>query len=205
MYLEILSKQQQELLNFISVFRRNYYLVGGTAIALYIGHRQSIDFDLFTSNKINKSLINKIVLKQKYKKQLIFSDDEQIHFLLNDIKVTFFYYPYTVMHNEMLKNVISLPSLLTLSAMKAFALGRRAKWKDYVELYYIIKNHYSINNISVEAKKIFGDLYSEKLFRGQLAFHDDIDYTEPVEYINSFYAEEQDIKHFLIEKALDNN
>jgi len=60
MHLDILSKQQQELLNFVSVFKRNYYLVGGTAIALHIGHRRSIDFDLFTSKKINKSLINNI-------------------------------------------------------------------------------------------------------------------------------------------------
>ena len=51
MYPEILSTQQRELLPFISHFKRNFYLVGGTAIALHLGHRRSIDFDLFTEKK----------------------------------------------------------------------------------------------------------------------------------------------------------
>jgi len=203
MHPEILTNNQQELLKFISIFKKNYYLVGGTAIALYIGHRRSTDFDLFTFKTINKSFINKLIQKQKYKKQIIFIDNDQMHFLLNDIKITFFNYPYPVLHNVMFKNIISLPSLLTLSAMKAFALGRRAKWKDYVDLYFIIKEYYSINDISMEAKKIFGELYSEKLFRGQLAFHDDIDYSEPVEYLYDFNISEQDIKSFLIQKSLE--
>ena len=47
MHLEILNKEQKELLPILSQFKREYYLVGGTAIALHIGHRESIDFDLF--------------------------------------------------------------------------------------------------------------------------------------------------------------
>ena len=47
MHKDILSENQLELLSLVKQFRREYYLVGGTAIALYIGHRRSIDFDLF--------------------------------------------------------------------------------------------------------------------------------------------------------------
>jgi hypothetical protein len=50
MHEEILTKNQLELLSLIRVFNRSFYLVGGTAIALYLGHRQSIDFDLFNLN-----------------------------------------------------------------------------------------------------------------------------------------------------------
>jgi len=39
--------------------------------------------------------------------------------------------------------------------MKAFALGRRSKWKDYVDLYFIIKDHYPIQEISRVANNIF--------------------------------------------------
>jgi len=203
MHIEILSPQQNELLPFISYFKRNYFLVGGTAIALHIGHRRSIDFDLFTYNTLNGSLISKKVIEQPFQKQIIFTDTDQLHFLINGVKTTFFYFPYNIIHNEMLKKIISLPSLLTLSAMKAFALGRRAKWKDYIDLYFIIKDYYKISEISLEAKLIFGELFSEKLFCEQLAFHDDIDYTEPVEFINGFSVNETDIKCFLIEKSLD--
>lgn len=86
--------------------------------------------------------------------------------------------------------------------MKAFALGRRAKWKDYVDLYFIIRDQYTIEEISLEAKIIFGQLFSEKMFREQLSFHKDIDYSEPVEYLVQPVPDEE-IKNFLIDKATD--
>jgi hypothetical protein len=203
MRLEILTTQQRELLPFIASFRRSFYLVGGTAIALHIGHRRSIDFDLFTLKKLNRSRIKQKVFELPYHKQTIFDDIDQVHFLINEVKTTFFYYPYPVEHSEMLSRVISMPSLLSLSAMKAFALGRRAKWKDYIDLYFILKEYFSIKDISTEAGRIFGQLFSEKLFREQLAFHKDIDYSEPVEYMSGFNVAEQDVKDFLITKSLE--
>ena len=62
MYENILSANQKALLPFIESFAREYYLVGGTAIALQIGHRESIDFDMFKQGIVHKS---KIVAKLK--------------------------------------------------------------------------------------------------------------------------------------------
>ena len=59
MHKEILSKQQVELLPLIQQFRREFYLVDGTAIALHIGHRRSIDFDLFKPSQLVMSRIIK--------------------------------------------------------------------------------------------------------------------------------------------------
>ena len=53
MHSEILNDRQRELLPLMAQFHREYYLVGGTAIALYLGHRRSIDFDLFKPGSIN--------------------------------------------------------------------------------------------------------------------------------------------------------
>jgi hypothetical protein len=86
--------------------------------------------------------------------------------------------------------------------MKTFALGRRSKWKDYVDLYFILKDHFSINKISERASLIYGQLFSEKLFRAQLSYFDDIDYSEQVEFIGTIIPESI-IKEFLIEKAID--
>jgi len=202
MHLEILSNQQRDLLPFISHFKRNFYLVGGTAIALHVGHRRSIDFDLFTAKRLYKSRIKKMVFELPYNKKALFDDVDQAHYYINEVKTTFFIYPYPVEHNEVLDNIISMPSLISLSAMKAFALGRRAKWKDYVDLYFILKDYYSVREISMEAERIFGLLFSEKQFRLQLAFHKDIDYSEPVEYMPGFEVAEKVIKDFLIDKAL---
>ena len=69
MHLEILNDKQKEVLPYLENFRRSYYLVGGTAIGFYLGHRKSIDFDLFTPGKINKVLLksklNKITFQKK--------------------------------------------------------------------------------------------------------------------------------------------
>ena len=202
MHLEILSDQQRELLPFVAQFKRSFYLVGGTAIALQIGHRRSIDFDLFTAKKINKSRIRKKVFELPYSKKTLFDDVDQAHFYINGVKMTFFQYPYPVEHPEMLNNNISMPSLLSLAAMKAFALGRRANWKDYVDLYFIQKKYFAVKDISMVAERIFGQLFSEKLFRAQLAFHKDIDYSEPVDYMPGFQVDDQAIKDFLIDKSL---
>jgi hypothetical protein len=202
MHLKILSAEQHELLPFISQFKRSFYLVGGTAIALHIGHRHSIDFDLFTIKKLNKSRIKQKVYELPYTKKMFLEDIDQIHFSINGVKTTFFLYPYPVEHLDIVGGFISIPSLLSLSAMKAFALGRRAKWKDYVDLFFLLRDYFSIQEISMEAEKIFGQLFSSKLFRSQLAFHKDIDYSEPVEFLPGFEVSEQEVKDFLVEVAL---
>lgn len=53
-YLNILSQNQKDLLPLIKQYQSDYYLVGGTAIALLLGHRESIDFDLFTFKNKNQ-------------------------------------------------------------------------------------------------------------------------------------------------------
>jgi hypothetical protein len=205
MHSEILTSKQQELLPCISQFKRTFYLVGGTAIALHIGHRESIDYDLFTFSKLNRSRIKRQLLTIPFHQKIIFEDVDQLHFYINDVKVTFFNYPYKVEHPVNIGNTITIPSLLSLSAMKAFALGRRAKWKDYVDLYFLIKNHFSIDEISREATRLFNEQFSEKLFRQQLAFHKDIDYSEGVKFIPGFEVGLEEVKQFLIDTSLKYN
>lgn len=50
MFKNILNNDQENILPLIKTFSNDYYLVGGTAIALHLGHRRSIDFDLFSDN-----------------------------------------------------------------------------------------------------------------------------------------------------------
>jgi hypothetical protein len=96
-----------------------------------------------------------------------------------------------------------MPDLLTLTAMKAFALGRRSKWKDYVDLYFLIKNCFNVNDIIQKATMTYGQEFSGKLFRAQLAYHKDINYSESVEYMPGFDVKEEVVKAFLVDKALE--
>jgi hypothetical protein len=87
--------------------------------------------------------------------------------------------------------------------MKAYALGRRSKWKDYVDLFFIMKNYYSISEVIQEAKSVFKDLFSEKLFRAQLCFFDDMDYSEEVDFTIENPPSNEEIQDFLREIAID--
>ncbi len=201
MHLNILSDSQQELLPFLATFKREFILVGGTAIALQIGHRMSIDFDLFKQNVINKRKIKEKVNDLDIKKQLLFEDGDGIHFLINDVKMTFFQYPFPITGTVSLGKSIKMPDLLTLTAMKFYAMGRRAKWKDYVDIYCLLNKGFTIEQVSKKALELFGDAYSEKLFRQQLCYFEDIDYSETVEWIADEVSNE-DIKSGLIAFSL---
>jgi hypothetical protein len=202
MHPEILTEKQLTILPYLKGFNRKFYLVGGTAIALYLGHRQSIDYDLFCEKPFAKSYVYSRLNKVPFRKIKLLEDVDQIHFIINEVKMTFFHFPYPIPHGQKINEFLSAPSLLTLAAMKAFALGRRAKWKDYVDMYFILRDYFTVSQIAAEATNRFGDLFSDKLFRQQLAFHADINYSEPVEYLVPAPSE-YEIKQFLIDKAIE--
>jgi len=202
MHKEILNKNQIELLHIIAEFKREFYLAGGTAIALYIGHRRSIDFDLFKSKSFNSSKIIAKIKSHNIPYIITRNVSEQLNMIISDVKFTFFEYPFQIEPQIKFENYIKLPTLLDLAAMKAYALGRRSKWKDYVDLYFIIKNHFTIKDISKRATRIFEQQFSEKLFRAQLSYFKDIDYSESLEYLVAS-VDEEEIRAYLIEKAIE--
>ena len=199
MHREVLSDKQLELLPVMAGFRREYYLVGGTAIALHLGHRRSIDFDMFKSSAINHKKNIDRLSASGFPCTVTRRVAEQMNLIVNDVKVTFFQYPFPVQVTEKFETYFRLPSLLQLAAMKAYALGRRSKWKDYVDLYFLLKEHFSIEEISECATGIFGDLYSEKMFRAQLCYFEDVDYSEEVDYLIPDPPADDEIRSMLTE------
>jgi hypothetical protein len=127
---------------------------------------------------------------------------EQLNVIVNDVTFTFFEYPFKIEAKNRFEDILRLPSLLDLAAMKAYALGRRSKWKDYVDFYYLLKDYFTINQISERSVEIYDQMFSQKLFRAQLCFFKDIDYSEPIEFLTEAPSK-GDIQQFLIDKAID--
>jgi len=200
MHKEILNTNQIELLPLIGEFSKQFILVGGTAIGLQIGHRQSIDFDLFTNKLIKPQSIKNKLKIQSIDFNVIHQEYDQLHLIVNNVKLTFFTFPYEIEKQQVFNDIIGMPNLLTLAAMKALALGGRAKWKDYVDLFFLLKYHYSLKEIELKAKEVFGKAFSAKLFRQQLSYFKDIDYTENVFYSNESPSKPE-IESFLINAA----
>ena len=203
MHKEILTETQHKLLPIVKLFSKKFGLVGGTAIALHLGHRESIDFDLFSFNEFNNYSIKTKITKNLTIDEVLVNKKGEYTFLINKVKFTFFQFPYKINYSESFGDIIKLPDILTLAAMKAFALGRRAKWKDYVDLYFILKAKHTISQITARGVGIFGNEFNEKIFRTQLAYFEDIDYSEQIIYKNEFSINDEIIRKSLVEFSLE--
>ena len=141
---------------------------------------------------------------KKKKIEKVFVDHQGEYTILVDgIKLTFLYYPFAVEFKDKLESFIKMPDLLTLAALKAYALGRRSKWKDYVDLYFILENKINLGKIIKRAEKIFGNNFNEKIFRAQLAYFKDLDYSEEVDYLPGFEIADDKIKKELTRISLE--
>jgi hypothetical protein len=203
MHPEILSNDQRQLLPLLKLFRREFYLVGGTAIALQLGHRSSIDFDLFKATPFSSKKVLSKIDSKNYQYVVTRRVGEQLNINISAVKMTFFEYPYPIEHVVDFEKYIYMPDLLTLSAMKAFALGKRSKWKDYVDLYFLLNGRFSITQIGQKARSIYGQEFSEKLFRAQLAYHADVDYSEAVCFLPGFEVKPEEIRQHLINVSVE--
>jgi len=202
MHTEIFNSDQVGLLPVMKLFRKEFYLVGGTAIALQIGHRRSIDFDLFTLKPFGAKRVLNVLEKAGKHATVTRRVSEQLNLIVDNVKVTFFEYPYAV-EADVSDVTFRIPNLLSLAAMKAFALGRRSKWKDYVDLFFLLRERFSLSEIIAQAEGIFGEMFSAKLFRSQLAYHADIDYSEKVDYMPGHEVDGETVKAQLIDRALE--
>lgn len=203
MHKEILTKEQTALLPLVKQFAKDFFLVGGTAIALHLGHRRSIDFDLFSFQPFDNMQIRKKLIKQADIERVFVDRSGELSLMIRGVKITFLYYPFKIVAKNKFDGAIVLPSPLDLAAMKAYALGRRAKWKDYVDLYFVIKHHHGIKEIVKKAKSIFASEFNEKLFRSQLAYFYDIDRSEEVIFMNGFHVSDKEIEKQLQRYSLE--
>jgi len=203
MHKEILTSAQLKLLAIVKMFSKKFGLAGGSAVALHLGHRESIDFDLFSFEEFSNYSIKTKVARRTTIDTVLVNKKGEYTFLIDGVKFTFFQFPYRINFSESLDGIVKLPDILTLAAMKAFALGRRAKWKDYVDLYFILKANHTVSEITEKGVEIFGNEFNEKIFRTQLVYFKDIDYSEQVIYKDGFSTDDEIIKKALVEFSLE--
>lgn len=202
MHEEIFAEGQKKLLALIRKFSTNFGLVGGTAVALQIGHRRSIDFDLFTLEDFDIGKIREIVRLEHTIENVFVENPNELTVLVDGVKITFYKYPFPIEFTTKLEGIIQMPDLISLAVMKAFALGRRAKWKDYVDLFFIFKN-FPFLTVVEKAQNIFSGEFNEKLFREQLAYFKDIDYSEKIDYLPGFQVSDEEVKKTLLGISLE--
>ena len=168
-------------------FLDKYVLVGGSALTLHICHRKSEDLDFFTYNgNFNRKEILKYI-GQFTNKEILNQTDERIDLLLEGVKVTFFNANWSFLKPNTIDK-FNLASIESIAAMKVNVLFLRAKFRDYYDLYFLIKKKMSIKKI-FECSLSIVDGITFKLFAVALVYIDDIEddnieYLEPIESLD---------------------
>lgn len=205
LHYEILSPEQKQISGFIGSFDKSFVLVWWTAIALWLGHRKSIDFDLFLPD--GDALPMRSIQSQIHKAKRSFHEHVKVSYhyegAMNGVKITRYGYPYSIPKSRTTKTeFIHIPKPLFLAAMKIDAFNGRWKRKDYVDMYFLIKR-LGLKEIIDYTKEVFDGRINTKLFASQLSYFDDISYNEQVEYMPGFEVSDDEIKKYLIQASKD--
>lgn len=176
---------------------RSFYLVGGTALALQIGHRVSVDFDLFSNAELPRTLLSRV--RRVFPGQFILptiNNREQLNVSIRGVKTTFFRYQYPPILPLVTYQGVRMASVPEIAAMKAFAIGQRGTYRDYVDMYFLLaERHITIRKILQLAKKKYGAEFNDRLFLEQLVYLEDIP-SAPVEFLRDS-VDRKTIQQFL--------
>ena len=167
--LELLKQLQS--LSILSEMR----LVGGTSLALQIGHRKSIDIDLF--GNLSAEYENLIDELKTLGEVVPLKNSKNIHSLLiNNIKVDIVNYEYKWLSNKITNDNIHLATIEDIAAMKLNAIIGRGSKKDFIDLFFILKD-YSLATIMGFYTKKYNDV-STFLVLKSLTYFEDADIEE---------------------------
>lgn len=140
LHTNVLPKKQLQLFNILSTqsFIADFYLAGGTGLALQIGHRQSLDFDFFIPRDFNTPDIIKVLVGLgSYER-----DNEErntVNGTLNNVRISFFGYKYKILDEFRMYNNIRIAGLRDISAMKLEAIAGRGSKKDFIDMFFLLK------------------------------------------------------------------
>lgn len=201
LHLEILDNKRQKLLEDLLPYVQDFILSGGTALALQLKHRKSFDFDFFSFSQISRKLLKKLSEDLEIQNIAVDTTDELTFFTKNNIKITFLYYPFKPHFKIMdLENGLSIFPVQEIALQKAYTIGRRGEYRDYFDLYAILKNDYiSLSDIMNFAKKVYGQVFDEKIFLEQLVYFGDLTNFEIIPFDSTSIPKPEDVKQFFEE------
>lgn len=134
------NKNTLELLNKICCNQHfnDFFLVGGTALALQFGHRVSVDLDFFSIKSFNQERLKEILIKE-FDAHIFAIDNNAIRGSINTVKFDFIAHQYPLLKPILEENEFRLSSIEDISAMKLNAVRNRGTKKDFVDIYFLLQ------------------------------------------------------------------
>ncbi len=124
----------------------DFYLAGGTGLALQLNHRLSLDLDFFSSKKVNtKNLIQKI--KKLGRLSIEKESEDTLNCRFNSTSLTFLRYEYPLLFNFKIIEGVEIASAQDIGCMKIDAISSRVTKKDFIDLYFICQKVVSLSEL----------------------------------------------------------
>jgi predicted nucleotidyltransferase component of viral defense system len=178
----------------------HFYLAGGTALSLQIGHRLSVDLDFFTPTEDVPS-IRRLIEKNlsSFQPSLTDSSWGNLVYLVNDIRVGFYGYGHPLVTPLVIEEGIRLASIEDIALMKFDALLARASRKDFYDLYFICRQK-SLSELLDKAPQKYASVrdFEVQVIKRLVFFENAEGETNPI-LLND--ADWQSVKAFFIEQA----
>ncbi|MEK7649319.1 MAG: nucleotidyl transferase AbiEii/AbiGii toxin family protein [Patescibacteria group bacterium] len=112
-----------------------------------------------------------------------FQSKEQLDVFVSGVKITLRFYPFPPQYPLVKYQKVPLLSIKDIAAAKAFAIGQRAAYRDYVDMYYILKGGYAtLHEVILLSEKKYATDFNGRLFLEQLVYLGDITDTK-VEFL----------------------
>ncbi len=126
-------------------YLNNFCLVGGTALALYYGHRISEDIDLFSQQDYDLTAL-KAHVQKNFGADIYFETSIGIRCMIDNVKTDFLNYPYPPIDKAVTNDGIRLLKVPDIAAMKLAAINNRGAKRDFYDLYFLLQ-HYSLRQL----------------------------------------------------------
>lgn len=189
------------------IFIQKFTLVGGTALSLQIGHRQSEDLDfIYDGEKIPTTILKREISKKFPTYKLIREErDYQLDFLIEQVKVTFFssgavLIPFRVMNFSEKYRKINIANINIIAVLKMATLAQQNTIRDYYDLYFISKHILPLNEI-IEQSKVMLPNISAITYTETIIYTDDIPENSIENYLNpKELVTKEEISVFFIEE-----
>lgn len=152
MFEEVLSEKALDAIDSLSEKIEDFYLAGGTGLALQLGHRFSEDLDFFSDRPFHIDAITSAVQPDS----VLYTTRGTIHCEIKGIRVSLLFYSVPLVHPALQWHNIRIADIRDIAAEKIKTISQRGSKKDFVDLYALIELKYSVAEVCGFFKERFG-------------------------------------------------
>ncbi len=118
--------------------QQDFYLSGGTGLALQIGHRESQDLDFFSEKDFDPELLQAELAKISHLENIQL-DKGTLNCFIDNVKIQFLHYPYKLLEEKIEWEGIHISSMLDIACTKLLTISSRGSKKDFIDLYFLLQ------------------------------------------------------------------